>query len=498
MVGLPAPGGVERNTGGCHFSAGGYYRMVFIPDEITDVAVIGSGFAGLAAAIEAYNAGASVIILEKMSAPGGNSIISDGGIAAAGTEMQKKLGITDSPELMYQDMLKAGLSINYPDLVRQVTEHSNVVLQWTIDYLGVEYMDRLDIFGGHSVPRCLTPVRVSGATIIKQQLKKLVELGIKVRARAFFQSFMRNTEGDITGILIRDGCNWKNPEEGVDIHIGIRKGVVLASGGFGSDVDFRSAQDPRLTRNIETTNKFYSTAEALKEALKLNAMPVQLSHIQLGPWGTPDEKGYGHGARFSDYIVFPYGIVINPDSGKRIVNELADRKTISDALLNIGHPCIGIADAKAVEITGWNLEPCLRKGIVKRFNNLKELASYYDIQSDEFVRTIETYNRSVTEKLDREFGKQILPKAVPIAAPPYYGIRTWPKVHHTMGGVQINTFAQVINTDRKPISRLYAAGEVTGGIHGACRLGSCAVTECFVFGRIAGRNAAGEMPSPYL
>ena len=221
-------------------------------------------------------------------------------------------------------------------------------------------------------------------------------------------------------------------------------------------------------------------------------MPVQLSHIQLGPWGTPDEKGYGIGARFSDYIVFPYGVVIEPDSGKRIANELADRKTISDAILNAGHNCIGIADAKAVETTGWDINPCLEKGIVKSFDNFQELASYYGIHLAELKYTVEQYNSYVAEKLDKEFGKQILPDASPIFTPPYYCIRTWPKVHHTMGGVQINQKAQIIDINQQPIPHLYAAGEVTGGIHGACRLGSCAVTDCLVFGRIAGQNAASE------
>jgi flavocytochrome c len=461
-------------------------------DEITDVIVIGSGFAGLAAAIEARNAGVSVIVLEKMAASGGNSIISDGGIAAAGTKIQVKFGIKDSPELMYQDMLKAGLGLNYPDLVRQVAEKSNEVLQWTIDYLEVEYMDRLDIFGGHSVPRCLTPVGVSGSTIIKQQLKKLDEMGIKVRTRAFFRTFVKDSEGYVTGLLIRDGYNPKNAQSGTEISIGIRKGIVLATGGFGSDIEFRSTQDPRLTRDIDTTNKPFATAEALKEALRINAMPVQLSHIQLGPWGTPDEKGYGVGARFSDYIVFPYGVVIDPDSGKRIVSELADRKTISDAILNTGRICIGIADAKAVETTGWDIKPCLEKGIVKPFASIQELASYYGIHLDELKHTVEQYNSYVVERIDKEFGKQILPDASPIFAPPFYCIRTWPKVHHTMGGVQINQKAQIIDINQRPIPRLYAAGEVTGGIHGACRLGSCAVTDCLVFGRITGQNAASE------
>jgi flavocytochrome c len=300
-------------------------------DEKTDVLVIGSGFAGLAAAIEAANAGASVVVLEKMKAAGGNSIISDGGIAAADTVMQKKRGISDTPGLMYDDMLKAGLGINYPDLVRKVTERSNEVLQWTIDYLGVEYMDRLDIFGGHSVPRCLTPVGVSGKTIIRQQLNKLKELGIKVRTGVFFKAFIKDEKGEMTGVLVQDGYRFNQPGNGTEKRIGIKRGIVLATGGFSSDVEFRVTQDPRLTQDIDTTNKPFATAEALKEALKIQAMPVHLSHIQLGPWETPDEKGYGVGARFSDYIVFPYGLVIDPDSGKRVVNELADRKTVSDS-----------------------------------------------------------------------------------------------------------------------------------------------------------------------
>ncbi len=459
-------------------------------DEITDVVVIGSGFAGLAAAIEARNAGASVIILEKMLAPGGNSIISDGGIAAAGTEMQKKRGIKDSPELMYNDMLKAGLSLNYPEMVRVVTEKSNEILRWSIDYLGVEYMDRVDIFGGHSVPRCYTPVGVSGSAIIKRQLLKLDEVGIKVRTNSYFKSFIRDSEGKINGVLIRSNYNHKDAESGIDSRIRAEKGVILATGGFGSDVQFRVAQDPRLTEKIDTTNKPFATAEALKEALRVNAMPVHLSYIQLGPWGTPDEKGYGVGARFSDYIVFPYGIVIEPGSCKRIVNELADRKTMSDALLNTGHPCIGVADAKAVEKSGWNISSCLEKGIVKQFNQLEEFASFYELSLNNLKLTVDRYNGYVENRLDEEFHKPILAEACPISSPPYYGIRTWPKVHHTMGGVQINVRGQVLDLDQHPIKGLYAAGEVVGGIHGACRLGSCAVTECLVFGRIAGRNAA--------
>lgn len=461
-------------------------------DEITDVVIIGSGFAGLAAAIEAHNGGASVIILEKMSSPGGNSILSDGGIAAAGTAMQKKAGIEDSPELMYRDMLKAGLGLNHPELVREVTERSNEVFQWSIDYLGVEYLYRVDTFGGHSAPRCYTPIGVSGSKIIKRQILKLGELGITVRTRTFFKSFIKSADGRVCGVLVREDYEYKVKDSGIDKYIRVRKAVVLASGGFGSDIPFRVIQDPRLTENIDTTNKPSTTAEALKEAMKIGATPVHLSHIQLGPWASPDEKGYGVATGFADYIVFQYGIIVNPITGKRIVNEMADRKTVADAILDVEQPCIGIADEKAVKQSGWNIKRCLEKGVVRKFNRLTELASYYGVSADVLKDTVANFNNYVVNKHDAEFDKPILPGASPIKLEHYYGVRLWPKVHHTMGGVQINVRGQIIDLDQQPIKGLYAAGEVVGGIHGACRLGSCAITDCLVFGRIAGQNAATE------
>jgi succinate dehydrogenase/fumarate reductase flavoprotein subunit len=132
----------------------------------------------------------------------------------------------------------------------------------------------------------------------------------------------------------------------------------------------------------------------------------------------------------------------------------------------------------------------LKKGVIKKFDNLEELAASYGIPPDELEATVLKFNDFVEKGIDEQFEKPILPDAAPLAQAPYYAIRLWPKVHFTMGGVQIDVEARVINLDGEPISGLYAAGEVTGGVHGACRLGSCAITECLVFGRIAGRNAA--------
>ncbi|MEN6634344.1 MAG: FAD-dependent oxidoreductase, partial [Clostridiaceae bacterium] len=316
--------------------------------ERFDVVVIGTGFAGLAAAIETKRAGASVVILEKMKAAGGNSIISDGGIAVPASQEQAEQQIEDSKELFYQDMMRAGLFYNRPALVHTLADGANDAFEWTKSYLGVPYLDKIEIFGGHSVARCFTAKGITGATIIKKMLEKVRELGIPILYQHKFLRFLRDESGTITGICVLKDYDYANPEAGEKIVIYANRGIVLATGGFGADVVFRQAQDSRLDASIDTTNKPFATAEAMQEAFRLGAKPVDLSFVQLGPWASPDERGYGVGPYFSEYVVFQYGIVIDPYTGMRFCNELADRKTLSDAMLGIGHPCVGIADQACV------------------------------------------------------------------------------------------------------------------------------------------------------
>jgi len=461
-------------------------------NEETDIIIIGSGLAGLAAAIEAKNAGSSVLVLEKMKGYGGNSTISDGVMAAAGTAMQADRGIEDSPQLMYADMTKAGLGLNHPELVRTLTEATNDVFRWTVEYLGVKYLNRVDQFGGHSVPRCYTTHNRSGSAIIKQLLLKLKELGVPVRTKVFLQNILKDSDGRVCGVRVRNGYRYPDENSGDTKTIRARKAIILATGGFANDIDFRTSQDPRLDREIMSTNKYSTTGEALREAIRMGALPVQLSWIQMGPWACPDEKGYGIGPDFASYIAFPYGIIIDPATGNRIINELADRKTRADAILEKGHPCMVFTDEKGVESSGYQIDHCLKKGVVKKFEQIDAIANYYKIPAHALKDTLETFNHYVENGLDEAFGKPILSNTNPLTHPPYYCMRVWPKVHHTMGGVLINANAQVLDLSKKPIGGLYAAGEVTGGVHGASRLGSCAIPDCLVFGRIAGRNAASN------
>ena len=461
-------------------------------DEVADVVIIGSGFAGLAAAIEAKKAGSSVIVIEKRKVQGGNSMISGGVVAAAGSPLQKRKGIKDSPELLLQDMLKAGLYLNYPDLVRIVAEKSNETVQWTINYLGVKYDGTLTQWGGHSVPRSYTTYNKSGAAIIHRQLAKLKNLGVEVKTKRLLAKLIQDREGKVRGVEIRDNYMFPNENSGAIKYIKANKAVILSTGGFGNDVLFRIAQDPRLNKDTDSTNQPGATAEALIAAMNIGAMPVHLSLIQLGPWACPEEKGFGIGPWWTQTVAFQYGVLINPKTGKRFMNEMSDRKIRADAIIETGQICIGIADAVAGRYRADLMQRILKRGVVKPFNTLEDLANEYEIPFGALNETINEYNSYILDGEDKEFGKHIPKDAETLTHFPFYAIRVWPKVHHTMGGVRINTKAQVIGLDHQPIKGLYAAGEVVGGVHGACRLGSCAIVDCLVFGRIAGRNAAAD------
>jgi flavocytochrome c len=461
-------------------------------NERTDIVVIGSGLAGLSAAIEAAEAGASVLVLEKMKGTGGNTRISDGGVAAPNNYLQRARGVADSPEILEQDMFRAGLGLNNPELVKILAEKANDAVEWTRHRLGVAYQDRLDRFGGHSVARCLTTKNHTGADFIRAQSRVLKQMGVEIRTRCRLTRLHTDGHGAVRGVQVHAGRKGAGAESGEELNVRARRAVILATGGFGSDIVFRALQQPRLDESVGTTNHCGATAEGLIAAMAANAAPVHLSWIQLGPWGCPDESKYGRGARFTAYSVYPAGILVDPATGRRIVDEWSDRRQRCDAMFAAGHPCVGIVDALGARFDEDSLRHCLKKGVVKGFDALRDLAAEYDMPGGRLERTVKDYNRTVRKRGEDPFGKPLRRGAPPLARAPFYAIRLWPKVHYTSGGVGIDACARVIDVHRRPIAGLFAAGEVCGGIHGASRLGNCALTECIVFGRIAGKEAARQ------
>ena len=461
-------------------------------DDEYDVVVIGSGFAGLSAAIEVALSGLTVVVLEKMRIPGGNSAISGGLVSVAGSSLQKAENIDDSADSLYRDMIKAGQEQNHEKLTRIVAERSKEVLDWTLDFLNVQYRDTLNHLGGHSVPRTYVAMSGNGSGILQPMLVKCRELNIPIVMEALFNELIFDESGSVEGVNALYEYHFPYNERGVRKNIKANKGVIVATGGFGSDIDFRRTQDPRLDESIGCTNHAGATSEGLNTLLKSGAVPVHLSHIQLGPWTSSEEQGWGVGTLFSLLAGIPYGIMVDANTGKRFVNELSDRKLRTDAMLSKERITVAITDSKGVKNAN-TLEKCLKKGVVREFETIEELAFYNRIPLEELKDTLKYYKSSIALGRDAEFGRPISKDPNPIENPPFYSIRLSPKVHYCMGGVMINEQAQVISTDNfKPIRRLYAAGEVTGGVHGGSRLGGMSIVESILFGKIAAENSVKE------
>jgi flavocytochrome c len=462
-------------------------------DETYDVVVIGSGFAGLAAAIEAKNAGAKdVVVLEKMPVHGGNSIINGGDFSAPGTKMQEANGVKDSAEIMLKDMLKAGAYLNHPELAKMVAYGAKDAFEWSESYIGAKYT-RLNFHGGHSVKRTHGTINSSGSELVNKMLAKAKELGVKTQMRTKLVKFLSDKNGRIVGIEVRKDYRFPNESTGKTVFIKAKKAVVLSSGGFSEDLKLRQIHDPRITDKFGSTNQPGATGEALMAACRAGAMDVQMDWIQLGPWTSPDEKGFGYVPLFCERLV-GYGLMINPKTGKRFFKETGNRKERADAIIAIGEPVLIMGDSYAVpkQVMASMLQKGIDAGAIKKFETLEDIAKNYNMPVDVFLQEIARWNSFVEKKKDDDFDCMIFPDTKPTITGPFHVARLWPKVHHTMGGLVIDKNAQVIGFDFKPVRGLFAAGEITGGIHGAVRLGGVAMADCLVFGRIAGKNAAGE------
>lgn len=457
-------------------------------DETVDVVIVGSGFAGLAAALEAHDAGATVKIVEKMDKPGGNSWINGGQVATAGSALQKQQGIVDTPELMFADMMKAGMQLNYPKLAMTVARESNAAVEWTMHRLGAAFKEHINTMGGHSCPRVLQTANGHGSEIVGKQVEALKTAGVDIDLQTQMTQIYRDSTGRAVGIEVVVSSDAGEPGSITPRNIRATRGIVLASGGFGADIRFRMTQDPELTDAFKTTNHPGATSEGLIAALRMDASPIQLDQIQLLPLTSPDDEGFGSANGFIAGAGMPLGILIDPATAQRFVSELADRKVQSDAIIACGHPAISITDAHAAAFSLWGLPRSLKSGSVLQFGTLEALAAHFGIDPAALQKTIEAFNGYVSAKSDPQFGKNILKDARPITEAPFHAARVWPKVHYIMGGIEMNEHAQVIDLDGDIIDGLFAAGEITGGVHGACRLGGSSIIDCLVFGRIAGKS----------
>ena len=478
-------------------------------DEEYDVIIIGTGFAGLAAAAKAAERGYKVLILEKMGRVGGNSVINGGAFAVPMSPDQKAFGIVDSKELFINDALKAGLGINHVEMLETIFTRALETFNFTVK-CGAKYQTgkKPTWFGGHSVNRTIVTENLSGSAIIQPMAVFVEKLpGCKIMTRTKMDDFVMSADGtSVVGVTARTNYRFDNKLLSDDMEnksgekkvYKAKKGVILASGGFSMDKVFRKLQDPRIADDQDATNHEGATAGALLKAFQIGAMPVHIDWIQQGPWASPDERGFGVAPLLTQQGLFVLGVAVDVRNGKRFMNEMADRKTRADAEYVIlreapkAYP-VAIGTYKTFEEQIYPaIEKGLQTGVMKKFDTLDALAANYKIPADALKETVKVYNETALAGKEDAFKKQTLKdlKEAPIDMKgPFYAIRLMPKPHHTMGGLKIDTNARVISGNtNKPIPGLFAAGEVTGGTHGASRLGTVAVTDCLTFGMIAGEN----------
>ena len=462
------------------FEAEGEEKKGETVEKDTDVVVIGGGGAGFAAAVSAKEAGADVILVEKLASVGGNTLISGGEYAAPANDIQKEEGTEDSKELFAKDVEEAG---GNPELIKVLADKATEDAYWLRDDIGVEWLDSLMFFGGHSVKRSLIPAAHTGNELIKNYLKKAEELGIEVL-----------TETDVKEILSKDGkvCGIKAETKDGELVVNA-KSVVVASGGFGANADMCYENDKEIDEHVLSTNSPGATGDGILMAEKLGADTVDMDKIQLYPVCDVET---GKLLYCGDTRLVGGALLVNKE-GKRFVEELGTRREISMAIkAQTDYVGYVLWDETSNEKTGTmksnpeEAKSLFDRGLMVKADTLEELADHFGIDKDALLETVKTFNENSAKKEDPEFNLRMLGWQVKDA--PFYMMKAAPAVHHTMGGLKINTDAQVLNKDGEWIDGLYAAGEVTGGIHGSNRLGSVAMADITVFGRIAGENAAAN------
>lgn len=486
-----------------------------------DVVIVGAGGAGMTAAITAADAGKSVVILESQAMVGGNSVRATGGMNASKTVWQdentfaeeagveKTLasaaetyaddetvtalaqtvseqwkayqenpeGYFDSVELMELDTMIGGKAINDFDLVKTLCENSAAGIDW-LDTIGAQLHD-VASFGGASVKRIHRPVDDEGKTIsvgsyIVPVLESACEeRGIEILFNTTATALRQDENGNVTGVegVTKDGANV----------IVEAKAVVLATGGFGANLEMVASYKPEL-KGFMTTNAAGAQGQGIAMAQAVGAATVDMDQIQIHPTVQFDTA-----ALITEGLRGDGAILVNAE-GKRFTDEVGTRDVVSAA--EIAQPGSyswlvvdqAMVDASSV-IAGY-----ITKGLTVSGEDYAALAEAMGVDAETFTATMEAWNACVESKTDEEFGRTSF--ANPLNTAPYYAIKVTAGIHHTMGGLKINTATEVLNEAGEAIPGLFAAGEVTGGVHGANRLGGNAVADFIVFGRIAGASAA--------
>ncbi|MFU0841371.1 MAG: Urocanate reductase [Burkholderia sp.] len=435
-----------------------------------DVAVIGAGGAGLSAAVEATSLGAKVIVVEKMAMVGGNTIRAAGGLNAAGTAQQRSKGIQDSWELAFYDTMKGGHWLNDPELVRTLVQNAPHSVEW-LTALGGDLRD-VGMMAGATKKRAHRPTggALVGPEVIRTLWTAAKARNIDIRTNTKALSIIRGKDGKVTGIEV----------EGKDGKYVINApAVVDAAGGFGANNDMVAHYVPRL-KGFSTTNHPGATGDGLVVAQKAGADLIQMDQIQTHPTVVPNV-----GEMITEAVRGNGAILVNKE-GKRFFNELETRDAVSAAVLKQKDKSAYLFFDSDMQKSLKATDRYIQQSYCLHGDTLDAIANAMGVPAAALKQTLADYDKGRAAKKDA-FGRADMPRD--LNKGPFYAILITPAVHHTMGGIHINTKAEVLDTKGAVIPGLFAAGEVTGGVHGGNRLGGNAQADIVTFGRIAGQSA---------
>lgn len=441
--------------------------------EEYDIIIVGAGGAGMTAAITAKDAGLNPVIFEKMPVAGGNTTKASAGMNASETSVQQAQGIEDSNDKFFEESLKGGGGKNDQELLRYMVDNSASAIDWLSDN-GI-VLDNLTTTGGMSVTRTHRP---SDGSAVGGYLVKGLERNISERKIPLF------VNADVKAINEKDGA-----VNGVDVVFNQNekktinaKAVIVTTGGFGANAEMIEKYRPDL-KGYVSTNHAGATGDGIEMISKLGGALVDMDQIQIHPTVVQSD-----GYLISESVRGDGAIMVNSE-GKRFINEMETRDKVSAAEMKQPGSFSWVVLDSGVKSRTKAVNTYLEKGYLVEGKTIEELAQKMDVPKDALVSTIDTWNTAVSEKKDNEFGRSTgMDNA--LNKGPFYAVKVSPGIHHTMAGVKINTKTQVLKEDGSAITGLYAAGEVTGGIHGNNRIGGNAVADIVIFGRQAGTQAA--------
>ena len=486
-----------------------------------DVVVVGAGGAGMTAAITAAAEGKSVVILESQSMVGGNSVRATGGMNAgktvyqdenefgesAGVEKTLKTaaekyadnetitalaktvseqwaayqanptGYFDSVELMELDTMIGGKGINDPELVETLCANSADAIDW-LDEHGIT-LHNVSSFGGASVKRIHRPVNAEGKTVsvgsymIPLLQENCEKAGVKMMLDTTATEILTDANGAAVGVKATGASG-----ETVTVNA---KAVVLASGGFGANLDMVVKYKPEL-KGFMTTNAPGIQGQGIEMAQAIGAATVDMDQIQIHPTVEANTA-----ALITEGLRGDGAILIN-EEGQRFIDEVGTRDVVSAAEIAQTGSYSWLVVDQAMADASSVIQGYIKKGYTVTGATYEELGKAMGVDAAAFAETMEKWNGYVEAKNDPDFGRTSF--ANPLNTAPYYAVKVTAGVHHTMGGLKINANTEVLNEKGEVIPGLFAAGEVTGGVHGANRLGGNAVADFTVFGRIAGAAAS--------